>query len=44
MMEQHLWGFGTLVREASFYVLYVTRCHIYCRFDTDDMIFASTLI
>ena len=35
---------GTLVPEELCPVFYATRCQVYCRFDTDDMVFASTLI
>lgn len=35
---------GTLVQATPCFVLYTIRHQIYCRFDTDDMSFASTLI
>ena len=40
----HLSSFGTLVLQAPCYVFYATRCQVYCRFDTNDMAFPSTLI
>ena len=42
--DLHLLSLGTILPEAPWYVFYATRCQVYCRFDTDDMAFASTLI
>ena len=42
--DLHLSNLGTVVPESPCYVFYATRCQFYCRFDTDDMAFASTLI
>ena len=43
MTDLHLSNFGTLLPEAPCYVFDPTRHQIYCRFDTDDMSFVSTL-
>ena len=37
-------AFSTFVSETPCYVFYATRRQVYCRFDTDDIAFASTLI
>ena len=43
-MDLNLSSFGTLAPAAPCYAFYAIRHHIYCRFDTDDMVFAITLI
>ena len=42
--QTYMSSLGTLAPEASCYVFYGTMCQVYCRFDTDDMAFASALI
>ena len=43
-MDLHLSNLGTYAPEAPCCVFYATRRQVYCRFDTDDMSFASTLV
>ena len=33
-----------LSTDAPYYVFHATRCQLYCRFDTDNMVFASTMV
>ena len=44
MLDLYLLRFDTLVPEAPCFVFYATSSQVYCRFDPDDMVFASTLI
>ena len=44
MTELHLLNLATLVTEAHFFVFYSKRRQVYCRFGTDYITFARTLI
>ena len=44
MMDLHLVNLAILVLEAPFYVFYGTSHQIYCKFDTDIIVFLITLI
>ena len=42
IMDLHLSNLGTLAPKAPCYKFHATRRHVYCRFGTYDMAFAST--
>ena len=44
MMDLHLLNLAILVLEAPFYVFYGTSHQVYCKFDTDIIVFLITLI
>ena len=44
MTDLYFSSLGTLVPEAPCYVFYETRGQVYCRFDTEDMVYGNTLI